>query len=97
MREIFCVIVNRWGNSFYSNTFGVFDTWLKNYTQHSISKGFQRTIITIFNITSKSLSISPRLWRNFLGALFYHLSSISRVLSKKRDKTVAILRLLSYF
>ena len=30
-------------------------------------------------------------------ALFYHLSSISRALSKKRDKTVAILRLLSYF
>ena len=27
----------------------------------------------------------------------YHLSSISRALSKKRDKTVAILRLLSYF
>ena len=30
-------------------------------------------------------------------AFFYHLSSISRALSKKRDKTVAILRLLSYF
>ena len=30
-------------------------------------------------------------------ALFYHLSSISRSLSKKRDETVAILRLLSYF
>ena len=33
----------------------------------------------------------------FYLALFYHLSSISRALSKKRDKTVAILRLLSYF
>ena len=47
--------------------------------------------------------ISPqkRVWDKSLtlniNAFFYHLSSISRALSKKRDKTVAILKLLSYF
>ena len=39
----------------------------------------------------------PEIYPVLFGLFFYHLSSISRALSKKRDKTVAILRLLSYF